>query len=258
MLLSQFLLIHLTYWRLGLQKHDTSQLLTSQSKPFKDIPLPRGSNPNSSSLYSQPYTIKAPRLLGFQRSKHTFCDSYPGFTFPVITTAWAILLPWNPHFTNFVSGNTLILLSPTSSQGPGQGPLRLWSHPDCIYLHHLYFPPLNSWMLLSVPVTMNIHFYACAPSYARTHLWVRMSVCCCWLARAIRKSSKAAQKAASQAEGCPRGTDHVEAGRHAGDWQGPAQELAMSKSNLGRTYKTNLWAEQHLEARFKVAPRLYL
>lgn len=176
----------------------------------------------------------------------------------MITTAQAILLPWNTHFTNLVSGNTLILLSPTSSQGPGQGPLHLWSHPDCMYLHHLYCPPLNSWVLLSVPVTRNIHFYACAPSYMRTHLWVRMSVCCCWLVRAIGKSSKATQKAASQAEGCPRGTDGVEAGRHAGDWQGPAQELAMRKSNLGRTNKTNLWVEQHLEARFKVAPRLYL
>ena len=37
---------------------------------------------------------------------------------------------------------------------------------------------------------------------------------------------KAAKKAASQAGGCPHGTDGVEAGRHAGDRQGPVQELA--------------------------------
>ena len=175
----------------------------------------------------------------------------------MITTAWAILLPWNPHFLNLVSGNTLIVLSPTSSQGPGQGPGHLWSCPDCMYLQHLYFPPLNSWMLLSVPVTMNIHFYACAPPYMRTHLWVSMSEDGCWWVRAIRKSSKAAEQAASQAEGCPHGIDGVKAGRHAGDWQGPAQELATSKSNLGKTNKTDLWVEQHLEARFKVAPRFY-
>lgn len=34
---------------------------------------------------------------------------------------------------------------------------------------------------------------------------------------AIRKSSKAAEQAASQAECCPRGVDGVKAGRHVGD-----------------------------------------
>lgn len=38
--------------------------------------------------------------------------------------------------------------------------------------------------------------------------------------------SKASKKVASQAGGCPHGTDGVEAGRHAGDRQGPVQELA--------------------------------
>lgn len=38
--------------------------------------------------------------------------------------------------------------------------------------------------------------------------------------------SKPSKKVASQAGGCPHGTDGVEAGRHPRDRQGPVQELA--------------------------------
>lgn len=83
-------------------------------------------------------------------------------------------------------------------------------------------------------------------------------MCCCWLVRAIGKSSKATQRQLPRQRAAHMELTGVEAGRHAGGGQGPAQELAMRKSNLGRTNKTKLWVEQHLEARFKVAPRLYL